>query len=501
VITLLVRGSRALPLLLALVALAVPAGAQVVVLEPGAAVRASTVASEVLARRNYLLIDRDTLLGADFQHPGDLVVHDASVRLEGSIAGAVIVINGTLFVRPGARVAGPLVVVGGLVLPSGLAEVGEIVEIPPGYRAVTRTADDTLRVAVRAPPTGPYLVLGGLFGVRHLAYDRVDGFSLSWGPQWRLAGREFGPVMDGWLALRSARAGAGGGVRLQVPLPAGAALTAGAARATQTNEGWIRDDLLNSVGAFVLGRDLRDYYESDAAWATLAADPQTAFARSGFTLSPFVTVRASRDRSLPGSAPWSIAGRRGLDRPNLPVNETTLASLEAGSLVGWQGQSTSFRGQALLEHARERHGPLQFNHWLLSGRWDMQALWNHSLRVSGHAIGTLGQTEAPPQRWSFVGGLGTLPTLPLAALRGDRVAFLHSEYSIPVPAVEFPLVGSPALELVHATGTAWQSGMPMPDWHQNLGVGLRFAVLRTHAWIDPTLERPRLTLLLDLGAP
>jgi hypothetical protein len=70
----------------------------------------------VVERGNYWLLDRDTLLDATFRHPGDLVVWDADVRLEGQVDGDVVVLGGTLNIRPGARVAGRMATLRGLAI-------------------------------------------------------------------------------------------------------------------------------------------------------------------------------------------------------------------------------------------------------------------------------------------------------------------------------------------------------------------------------------------------
>jgi hypothetical protein len=55
--------------------------AQGVVLEPGVGIRATSILAEVLARGDFLLLDRDTVLAADVHLRRDLVVYDARVHL------------------------------------------------------------------------------------------------------------------------------------------------------------------------------------------------------------------------------------------------------------------------------------------------------------------------------------------------------------------------------------------------------------------------------------
>jgi hypothetical protein len=477
------------------------AEAQVVILEARSDHQAVRILEAILTRGEYRLLDRDTVLPADFHTDSDLIIWDALVRVEGTVEAAVAVVQGTLAIRPGARIAGPIAAIDGLVLPSTLAEVGEIVELPADRRVTARTEDGALQVVVLPPPRVPRFGLGGIFGFRNVAYNRVDGLSVSWGPQWRILRREFGPVADAWVTPRSARARVGGGGQLRIPFGATLELAAGVERSTVTNEWWIRDELANSASTLLLGRDLRDYHETDQAWLRLARRLPDPPVEGRFEVGPYLVVRGARDHSLITRSPWAVTGRGQLERPNPPVAEGSYGSVEIGTLASWEGASTRFRGRALVEHAPSRDGITRFTRLLANGRWDMEALWDHRLAVAGHALATLAGDAAPPQRWSFVGGQGTLPTLPFATLRGDRLAFIRTTYEIPLPLVEVSILGSPSLQLLHATGTAWQTGTPMPSWHQNLGLGIRMSLIRLAAWLDPAIERPRPTLLLELLPP
>jgi hypothetical protein len=479
-------------------------GSQEVVLEGARESPALRVLHEILERGQYLFLDRDTILPAEFRLDGDLVVWDALVRLEGEVTGDAAVIQGTFAVRPGARVGGRVAALDGLVLASRLAEVGEVVELPADQRLGVQRTAGVLRVELLGPSPVPRFGWGGVLGFRRLSFDRVDGWALKWGPQWRLVGREFGPRADAWVTLRTARRSPGGGVQLLVPVGARYEAVAGAERATRTNEQWVRGDLRNSAEAFLFGRDVRDYHESDRLWLRLGRPAADFVPEGGFDVAPYAEIRRSADRSLEPRRPWALTGRGQLARPNLPVAEVALLSVEAGAALAWQGASSSLAAGAALEHARPEGGEDGFMHWRLGGRWEMEALWSHTLTVAGHARGAFDTADgrpALPQRWSFVGGPGTLPSLPTATLRGDHVVFIGTEYRVPAPFVQVPFLGAPTLELLHATGTAWETGVPMPAWEQNLGLGVAFSFVRARAWTDPAADRFRPTLLVEVALP
>ena len=91
------------------------ASAQRLLVEGNSRHPAAVAIRDIVERQNYLLIDRDTTLDGDFFLPADLLVVDATVRLEGAVTGSVGVVGGTLFIRPGARIDGASVAVPGII--------------------------------------------------------------------------------------------------------------------------------------------------------------------------------------------------------------------------------------------------------------------------------------------------------------------------------------------------------------------------------------------------
>lgn len=465
-----------------------PLAAQEVRLDAREGSPAVDLARSILADARYLRIDRDTILPADFRAPGDLVVLDAEVRLEGTVEGRVAVLGGDLFVRQGARVRGPIAVVGGAVYTSGLAEVGEIVEDSLPRRVAITPAPDgrgAARVRVHPPVRPSPLALPGIAGVRLPTYDRVNGLTLTAGPRWLIAREDEGARADAWASYHTARGTFGGGVEVYAPA-GGTHFTARAARETLTNEEWVRGALTNTLIALALGRDERNYYESDRLSLTVGRTPHPALPEGATEIAPRVTLLLSRDRALAARDPWSLAGD--LDRPNLPAEEGTVASAALGATLRWRGKLSTFDGDASLERAFPEAGAFEFTRWVADGAWASQALRLHQVAVRFHAQGAFGD-PAPRQRWSFVGGPNTLPTFGIAEQRGDHVAFVESSYGIPVTRVVLPLLGSPTLRLTHRTGAAWVSGEESPPWLQNLGAGLYFSFLRAEVYVDPAADR------------
>jgi hypothetical protein len=455
--------------------------------------RAARIGREILARGQYVYIDRDTVLGGDFRAPGDLVVYDAEVRLEGNVDGSVLVLGGDFWIRPGGRVGGAVAVLDGGVYPSGLAIVEadsiffsdprgrvavETVPSDSGYTAVARVTPPP-RPPFFAPAVGPFPT-----------YDRVNGLSLFASANVRPTRDPDGALFNVWGAYRFEQENElGGGVRWRIPLGTeNLHLTGEASRATRTNDAWIRGNVANSVRALLLGRDYRDYWDSDLLRVMVDRPVGKPLIAGETWLGPRIGVQLSRDRALPTQAPWSLTNREGLERENPAALEGTIVSLLGGANLRWRGMSTTFTGDLNVEHALEGAGDATFTQALLTADYATVALRTHQLRVYARAMAPIGGNDAPPQRRGILGGGGTFSTEPIAFFRGDHLVYVESSYEVPVHHVVLPVVGSPSLELVHNIGAAWVGG-DEPEWVQNAGIGVIFALVRVRLLGNPA-DRP-----------
>lgn len=486
--------------LLAITLWAGSAGAQTVRLEGAATDSASRVIQNVLARGDYLLLDRDTVLGADWALDRDLVVTRAAVRLEGRIDGAVVVLDGDFFVRPGAVITGPIAVAGGGAYPSGLAEMGPILETAPRVAVVVEPVEAGYAVRlVQPPPPARIRPTGGPFGVAIPTYDRVDGLTIGWGSRLMLIRAEDAPFLHAGVTFATERGRIGGSAGVEFPLGDGWAAAAGARRETLTNEGWIRGDLANSLAALTVGSDPRDYHESDQVHAGLYRRPTQPLIQGESFFGPRLVVTASRDRSLDAGDPWSLFG--GDWRENPPIDDGTIVSVLGGLAFAWRGATSTLDGDAAVEWAPGGIGDHELAQFVGEGDWTMRALWGHHIAVYGRGMFGLSGDPLPRQRWSFVGGTGTLPTLETAQHRGDNLVFVRSDYTVPVPPLRIRYLGEPSLRVSHVVGSAWVSGQPMPGWDQNLGAGVGLALASAMLWIDPSDDSldPTLAFSLSLG--
>lgn len=457
----------------------------------------------IVADDDFTLIDRDTVLDERFLAYGDLVIVDAEVRLEGEVRGEVVVVGGALYLRPGAVVQGGILVVGGIFMPSTLATYGEVREVPGEIDALSGNAErgfsgSFLRAPLQRPP--PRLVLPGLFGFGIPTYQRVDALTLRWGVEWRPRGTVAGPVYGAWATYRTARGSFGGGVAADLPAGGTMRLNLLAERATRTHDLWIRGDLVGSMLHAWGGGDPRNYYESDRV--QLGIERALPFLTSrGWAAAPFLRLELSEDRSLAAVDTWSLVGREPR-RANPPVFEGRLATVTAGSQLRWSGASSRFEGVLGVEQGLAAGGPgeWEFTQWTAGGGVWLEALWGHTITSRGRAMGTLGGREAPRQRWSHVGGGGTMPTVGEAAVDGDNLLFIESRYHAPIPFLDVTALGAPELVLAHLAGTAWATGTE-PTLEQALGIGVRLLAIQAMVYLDPAAGWPSRVFALEASLP
>ena len=447
-----------------------------------------------LLAEDPVVVASDTFIREGQTVPRSLLVLDATVILEGAVEGDLVLVDAGAFVRPGARVAGDLVNIGGGLYRSELAEVdGSIVSLPNAPYRVVRT--DGRLVIEAAGSTSP-LVLDGFSGFHIPTYDRVNGVTATWGATYNfpLLGNLTPSLhaQGGWMTERGEPTY---GAELRLGWFATSAF-AGFDKGWVTNDDWIRGDLMNSINYAWDGDDYRDYHSAERAWAGLGREFGDEEKRFHGVLS--VRGQVEDARSLTADDPWHLLGSDSI-RFNPVINEGRTTSFIAAYEMNWRGLQTAFDGELEYEAAREwLDGDFAFDRLSVEGDWAMQALANHTLEIEFFGQLPFSGTPLPRQRWSFVGGSGTLQTLRFAESYGDHVLFVESSYVIPMPRrLGLPVLGAPSLELVHAAGTAWAEGDGgTRDVHQEIGARLQFFALYVRYMLDPSGER---AADLDIG--
>jgi hypothetical protein len=327
--------------------------------------------------------------------------------------------------------------------------------------------------------------LPGVFGIRLPTYDRVNGLSLPFGPAVTLFSGRF--VMEPIGTYRS-------DLGLVDPMLAAEARLGGrigahlsAQRTTLTNDAWIWSDLRNSISALIVGRDARNYYRADRIDLALRRP-----GRGGrLSLEPELGVATERAWSVgpeagATSAPYSFFDRRdrkdGMLRLNPAVDHGRISSGYGGGRLIYSEQQVEGELMLRAEVPFETVGSRDFVQTTVDGTIAFPTFGAQHFRFDIHSVLTAGDST-PRQRYAYLGGSGTLPTFDLLEFGGDHLFFAESRYTIPVPAITLPFVGSPSVTLRHLIGSAGVGSLPR--FEQNLGLRLELFPARVDFFLDP----------------
>jgi hypothetical protein len=446
-----------------------------------------------LGAGGYRIWTRDTVLAPGASVDGPVLVLGATVRSAAVIHGSIYVVAGDLFLRPGSVVQGDAVVLGGGWYASSLARVdGQVVYEPNLLLRVTPRGSGWRIVPVENVPR--VLSFEGFYGLSLPTYDRVQAWTFGWGATARATALAWQPSLSARLQLHTMGIQALGGTLRQSWYPTGTLrFDLLAERRTRTSEDWIRGDVSNTLAYLFGSGDYRDYYRADRLGVSVEkADPSGWHAEwSAFR---------ERDRSLPALKLPVFFKNDAEVRSNPAVDDGTLWS--ARTRVGYRRRAGTWRLDAWLgAEAADSSVAGDFSFLLgearVSGR--TEAIPGFQLEFFGIARGDLAGT-LPGQRWSGLGGTGTLPTLSVLPLRGPRLLFGQATLLFPLDVISVPVVGEPDLFLREAIGSAWGEG-GRPHFTNNIIGGVRIFLVEAGLAIDPAVSDLNPTGILGVRLP
>ncbi len=340
-------------------------------------------------------------------------------------------------------------------------------------------------------------------GFRIPGYNRVDGLVLPWGPLISLA--EDRIRIDPTITYRSHIGKIDPFVKMNVRTTAGIGFELAGGRSTFTNDDWIRSDILNSAAALGVGSDSRNYFRADRGWASVSDE----IVHSGFVIIPSVGALTENDWSAGSpvrhtNAPWSVLGKTDslkMQRHNPAIARGHVTSALARLVTEYELDAVKASVDARVERAFDapptcrliggdalfcdgRSG--DFTQVTIGSKASFPTFGAQHFDFRGHAVFTPGDI-APPQRFAYLGGAGTLATVDLLALGGDRLFYVEGEYSIPIEQIVLPVVGNPVVSARYAAGAAGVGGLP--DLIQNIGVGAGVRFLKAEYHIDPNYRK------------
>jgi hypothetical protein len=276
------------------------------------------------------------------------------------------------------------------------------------------------------------------FDIGHL--NRVDGWTPSVGLTLLSVRPNALPTLDLAAGLRTnrtdepwARASVSqifaGLDRLQV--------TAEAYRDTRTPDGWKVGARENDVWMLLARTDLRNYYDAEGVRLAISTSDLRPW---GVTLA----LQSEHDKSLVQDPFFTLGTLFGDDedfRPNPSVFEGRLvsASLEARFLTA-SSQSPALRvpgwnlGAGLERAWTGLGGDVSFWRGTLHVRRYTRLAERHWLNARAYVTGpVLGTDVLPRQRFTYLGGAGSLPGFDTLELEGDRGVLGSLEYTFQLP--------------------------------------------------------------------
>jgi hypothetical protein len=433
------------------------------------------------------------ILSSKSTYPNTVVILGRDAIVEDTVRGDVIVIGGDLYMHPGADVSGRAVAIGGGVYESTQARVGggvrsyrdftyTITRVPGGWSLAYKPleAEEPLRVE-------------GTYGLQVPTYDRSDGLSIAIAPALPVPGTHLS--FEPRATYRSQLGRVDPSIQIVDSLDPRSALRLSAGRSTFSNDAWIWTDLINSLEVLWRGDDSRNYFRAtrgeltlDRLWKTRAA-----------TIRPYLGARVERARSVrpgsqPTSGPWSFLARTDSDdmrRPNPPIDPGVMTSALAGVDMSWtmpdltarlrlDGELGSFDDDC---DGCDLTGRRKFAQTTIDGGIAFPTFGTQRLSFDAHAVLTTRGGRTPRQRWAYVGGSGSIPTLDMLSLGGDQLAYVDARYDIPIDRVRLPLGGSPVVTLREILGGAAIGRFP--TLAQATGVRLSAKFLYVEWLIDP----------------
>ena len=420
---------------------------------------------------------------------------DATVA--STVHGDVIVVDGDLFLHPGAMIDGRAVAIGGGVYPSSLASVvGGMESFRDETFDVTREPGGRVYLDWRviSPIEIETITFPLIFGIRLPTYTRVDGLGLPWGPRIQFdTGRI---VIDPVVTYRSDLGELDPSLTARLGIGRRTSLELRALRGTFTNETWIQSDIMNFVYTLAAGKDYRNYWRADRAEGLL----QRRWERGATLFALEAGARAERAWSVNAGHPWSAFGRNdvesGILRPNPPVRHGRITSALAGARFDWERQEVTLSTTLLTETAFEAPDDARFTQGTLDARVSFPAFRTHTFLFEAHVVRTFGD-RPPPQRFAYLGGGGTLRTFDLLEFGGDQLLFFESRYSIPIERIDIPIAGPPVIMLRHMIGMAGVDSLSR--FEQNVGFRVTVGPLKLDWMIEPITRETTTSVGLSLA--
>ncbi len=341
----------------------------------------------------------------------------------------------------------------------------------------------------------PSVGLTGLQGFAAPIYERVSGVGLPVG--FDVAIPTLGFSATPLLTYRSQLGEVDPSVDGDITFTPRTKLHFFARRGVFTNDGWIRNDLINSFEFLAFGQDTRNYSRGTRGEARL----DHTWGNVRWRVRPEIGARFEhledvRAEPILVGGPFTFLGRNdslARLRPNVPVQGGGIQSALAAVRLDLDSTVVETHlkvGVELAHQSSTADGtPVfdpEFAQATLDGDVTFATFGRQTLHVYAHVVATTGGST-PRQRWIYLGGPGTLPTIDMLSLFGDQLFFLDMHYAVPIRRWTIPFVGPPLIELREALGGAAFGSFPTIE--QLSGIRAAASYLYAEWLVDPVRRR------------
>ncbi|HEV8216415.1 MAG TPA: hypothetical protein VGP95_11285 [Gemmatimonadaceae bacterium] len=474
-------------------------------------------------------------LRRDTTYSTTVVVLGRDAIVEATVRGDVIVVGGDLYMHPGGRIVGRAVSIGGGVYESMLARIDAGISAYRDFTYDIAASNGTYTLTYRelVPRESSPISWPGIFGFSIPTYDRSNGLSIGVGPRIALPNTRL--TVEPRLIYRSQLGAIDASAVVTDSLSRRTAIALTAKHSTYSNDSWIWSDLLNSAEFLVFGHDSRNYFRGGRIDLTIGHRIESA----AWKLTPSITARYEQTHSVrpdssctvgatiscsgPTGGPFTFFGRHDEDdrlRANPRVAAGNIASFIGAAGFDWEGDGIIAGLRVDLEAGRfeadlsdapivppvPNNGSVpqlpsffrdgSFGQATLDGSISFSTFGTQSLEFTGHAVLTT-PGPTPRQRYAYVGGPGTIPTLEMLQFGGDQLLYLDAAYSIPIDRLKLPLVGPPTVVIRHAMGSAGVGRLP--ELEQATGIRLIVSILYGEFLVDPATGNTHRTVGLSFA--
>ena len=412
-----------------------------------------------LEQGEYALWTRDTVLAKGDTVSRDVLLLEATARIAGRVDGDIYVVDGDLFLRTEGSVGGDVVVLGGGFYDSELAEIEGALTYRPNEPVRVRPTGGDFEVVWEIEERSSFI---GFFPGMP-TYQRVDGLTVGVGGLGRLASLPGRPELEMGGAYKTAGGGFGDlGGRLSWYMSDQVRIGFFGERGTRSNESWSRPTWYNSLAHLVAGIDNRDYYSAEHIGAEIEL---SSLGPASWEDSPNWSwtfgVGWEDAESLPARDVKVLFGEESqeVSNHNPTVDDGTFFLIQSG--FEWSkispGSKVGFGFGLEAGLGTQSPTELLSSFVMAEGRYSTRRTtsWGHLVNVFAimriDVAGTL-----PRQRYSTIGGIGTVPTIPLRGLRNPQLFFGEVTYAIPL--IGMVDLGGLDAFLRASGGTVWGNG-------------------------------------------